>query len=149
MTVFRFLSTSIHHQLTTLLFWAGLALVIISLGACSHWRESYLNDAVEEATQDDIIAKLGEPWRKKESLLNGESTWIYRYTLTKSELDPMGVNTLGKGVTQAANTAASLVGGGDKNLAVDKPQCFHYVLTFDQSKILQSWIRESCADTSL
>lgn len=149
MTVFRLFSTSTPRQRTTYFLWAGLALVIISMGACSHWRESYLKGAVEEATQDDIVAKLGEPWRKKESLLNGGSTWIYRYTLTKSELDPMGFNTLGKGVTQAANTAASLVGGGDKNLAVDKPKCFHYVLTFDQSKILQSWIRESCADTSL
>ncbi len=149
MIVFRFLSTSTHRYLMPLLFWTGLALVLLSLGACSHWRDSYLKGAVEEATQDDIVAKFGEPWRKKESLLNGDSTWIYRYTLTKDELDPMGVNTLGKGVTQVANSAASLVGGGDPNLAVNKPKCFHYVLTFDQSKILQRWIRESCSSTSL
>ncbi len=147
--MFRFFSTNTQGQLTTWLLWAGLALAISSLGACSHWRESYLKGAVEEATQEDILAKLGEPWRKKESLLNGDSVWIYRYTLTKSELDPMGVNTLGKGVTQAANAAASLVGGGGSNLGVDKPECFHYILTFDQSKVLQNWIRESCADTSL
>lgn len=134
---------------TTLLLWSSLAVVIISLSACTHWRDSYLKGAVEEATQDEIVAKLGEPWRKKDSLLRGESTWIYRYTLTKSELDPMGVNTLGKGVTQAANTAASMIGQGDANLAVDKPQCFHYVLTFDQSKILKDWVRESCSSTSL
>jgi len=149
MIAFRFFSTSIKRPLTTLLFWAALTIVLLSLGACSHWRDSYLKGAVEEATQEDIVAKLGKPWRKKESLLNGDSTWIYRYALTKSELDPMGVNTLGKGVTQAANAAASLVGGGGSNLAVDKPKCFHYVLTFDQAKILQSWIRESCADSSL
>lgn len=132
-----------------LFIWIALGSIILLLGACSHWRESYLKDAVEEATQDDIVAKLGEPWRKKDSLLNGESTWIYRYTLTKSDLDPMGVNTLGKGVTQAANTAASLIGKGDSNLAVDKPQCFHYVLTFNQSKVLKNWVRELCTSTSL
>lgn len=148
MIPFRFFSTSTKYPLMTLLFWTTLTIVILSLGACSHWRDSYLKGAVEEATQDDIVAKLGEPWRKKESLLNGDSTWIYRYTLTKDELDPMGVNTLGKGVSQVANSAASLVGGGDPNLVVNKPKCFHYVLTFDQSKILQHWIRESCASTS-
>lgn len=148
MIVHRVLLTSTTRHLRTLLFWATLTIVILSLGACSHWRDSYLKGAVEEATQDDIVAKLGEPWRKKESLLNGDSTWIYRYTLTKDELDPMGVNTLGKGVTQVANSAASLVGAGDPNLTVNKPKCFHYVLTFDQSKILQRWIRESCASTS-
>jgi len=149
MTVRRFHSTSTTRLLTTSLFWATLTIVILSLGACSHWRESYLKGAVEEATQDDIVAKLGEPWRKKESLLNGDSTWVYRYTLTKGELDPMGVNTLGKGVTQAANAAASLVGGGDPNIRVDKPKCFHYVLTFDPAKILRRWIRESCTSTPL
>ncbi len=149
MIVFRFFSNSIPRHLVSLIFLTVLALVMLSLGACNHWRDSYLKGAVEEATQDDVVAKLGEPWRKKESLLNGDSTWIYRYTLTKDELDPIGVNTLGKGVTEVANSAASLVGGGDPNLVVNKPKCFHYVLTFDQSKILKDWIRESCSSTSL
>ncbi len=148
--LFRFTSrTTTRSQLTALAFCSALAIIVLSLGACNHWRDSYLDDAVEEATQDDIVAKFGEPWRKKESLLKGESTWIYRYALTKSELDPMGVNTLGKGVTQVANTAASMIGKGDPNLGVDKPQCFHYVLTFDQSKVLKEWVRESCTNTSL
>jgi hypothetical protein len=146
--LFRVFSTRT-HSLAPLWLWLVLIGVMTSLGACTHWRDSYLKGAVEEATQEDVMTKLGEPWRKKDSLLNGESTWIYRYTLTKSELDPMGVNTLGKGVTQAANTAASLIGQGDANLKVDKPRCFHYLLTFDSSKILKHWVRESCADTSL
>ena len=132
-----------------LLLWGSLASLIISLAACSHWRESYLKGAVEEATQDEIVAKLGKPWRTKDSLLNGESTWVYRYTLTKSELDPMGVNTLGKGVSKAANNAASIIGKGNQNLTLDKPQCIHYVLTFSPSKVLKNWIRESCSSTSL
>ena len=137
------------QYLRNLLLWGSLASVIGLLAACSHWRESYLKEAVEEATQDDIVAKLGEPWRKKNSLLNRESTWIYRYTLTKSELDPMGINTLGKSVTNAANSAASMIGRANENLTSDKPQCFHYVLTFNPSKVLKNWARESCTSTSL
>ena len=137
------------QYLSNLLLWGSLASIVGSLAACSHWRESYLKEALEKATQDDIVAKLGEPWRKKYSLLNGESTWIYRFTLTKSELDPMGINTLGKGVTNAANSAASMIGRGNENLTSDKPQCFHYVLTFNPSKVLKNWAREACTSTSL
>ena len=137
------------QYLRNLLLWGSLASVIGLLAACSHWRESYLKEAVEEATQDEIVAKLGEPWRTKDSLLNGESTWVYRYTLTKSELDPMGVNTLGKGITQAAATAAEMIGQTNRAQAQDKPQCFHYVLTFNPSKVLKNWARESCTSTSL
>ncbi len=147
--LFHFRLPPTHRFLPTLLLWAGLAMLIVSLGACSHWRDSYLKSAVEEATQDDIVAKFGNPWRKKESLLHGESTWIYRYTLTKSELDPMGFNTLGRGVSQVTNSAASMLGKGDTTLGSDKPQCFHYLLTFDQAKILTDWVREPCTPTSL
>lgn len=147
--LFHFRLPPTHRFLPTLLLWAGLAMLIVSLGACSHWRDSYLKSAVEEATQDDIVAKFGNPWRKKESLLHGESTWIYRYTLTKSEIDPMGFNTLGRGVSQVTNSAASMLGKGDSTLGSDKPQCFHYLLTFDHDKILTDWVRESCTSTSL
>ena len=147
--LFSFRPLPPHSHLTTLILWTSLVMITLSLGACSHWRDSYLKGAVEEATQEDIVAKLGEPWRKKESLLKGESTWIYRYTLTESELDPMGFNTLGKGVSEATNAAASMIGQGDPNQTSDKPECFHYLLTFDQSKILTDWVRESCASTPL
>ena len=130
--------------------WVLTLLLICGLvTGCSHWRESYLNSSVEEATQEEIEAKLGKPWRLKTSLLNGETTWIYRYTLTSGDLDPMGVNTVGRGVSAAANTAASLIGKGNSDLVVDKPQCFHYLLTFHESQVLKSWAREPCADTAL
>jgi len=116
---------------------------------CSHWRESFLNGAVEEATEEQVEAKLGKPWKTKTSLLNGETTWIYRYTLTSGDLDPMGLNTVGRGVSAAANTAASMIGKGDDKLIKDKPECFHYILTFSESKVLKSWVREPCADTNL
>ena len=138
------------QYLSNLLLWGSLASIIGSLTACSHWRESYLKKAVEEATQDDIVTKLGEPWRKRDSLLNGESTWIYRYTLTKSELDPMGMNNIGKGISEAANNAASMIGkGGNQGRPKAKLQCFHYVLTFNPSKVLKNWTRESCTSASL
>ena len=126
-----------------LLFMCGL------LTGCSHWRESYFNKAVEDATQDQIEAKLGKPWRTKTSLLNGETTWIYRYSLTSGDLDPMGINTVGRSVSAAANTAASMIGKGGDQLIIDKPQCFHYILTFHETKVLKNWIREPCADTDL
>jgi len=127
----------------------SLLVILILLTGCSHWRESYLNSSVEEATQEQIEAKLGKPWRSKTSLLNGETTWIYRYTLTSGDLDPMGVSTVGRGVSAAANTAASLIGKGNSSLATDKPRCFHYLLTFHESTVLKSWVREPCADTPL
>lgn len=147
--LFRFYSLPPNRHLFTFIIWLCLAIMTLSLGACNHWRESYLKGAVEEATQEDVVAKLGEPWRKKESLLKGGSTWIYRYTMTKSEIDPMGFNTLGKGVSQTANSVAAMIGKGDPTLGGDKPKCYHYLLTFDQSKILTDWVRESCANTSL
>ena len=146
------ISRRLKQYLNNLLLWGSFVSIIGALIACSHfshWRESYLKKAVEEATQDDIVTKLGEPWRKRDSLLNGESTWIYRYTLTKSELDPMGMNNIGKGISEAANSAASMIGKGNQGLPKDKPECFHYVLTFNPSKILKNWIRESCTSTSL
>ena len=130
--------------------WVVVLLIICGISTgCSHWRESYLDGCVEEATQEQIEAKLGKPWRFKTSLLNGETTWIYRYSLTSGDLDPMGMNTVGRGVSAAANTAASMIGKGDNNLVTDKPQCFHYLLTFHESKVLKNWVREPCADTEL
>ena len=126
-----------------------LLVFFITLHGCSHWRESYLKGAVEEATEEQVEAKLGKPWRTKTSLLNGETTWIYRYSLTSGDLDPMGINTVGRSVSAAANTAASLIGRGDDKLVKDKPECYHYILTFHESKVLKSWVREPCADTDL
>lgn len=138
-----FMLSKTAQYLLSLLLFLGL------FHGCSHWRESYLRSAVEDATEEQIEAKLGKPWRTKTSLLNGETTWIYRYTLTSSDLDPMGVNTLGRSVSAAANSAASLIGKGDDKLVKDKPECFHYILTFHESKVLKSWVREPCADTDL
>ncbi len=128
--------------------------LILFLPACSSSRESYLKDALQKASQEEIIEQLGEPWKKKTSLLKGQSRWIYRYALTQDELDPMGVDMLGRSVFQATESVGSMIGfGGNSGNPLDpsvRPHCFHYILTFDEAtRILQRWVREACADTDL
>ena len=134
--------------------WPIVLFLILSLPACSSWREAYLKDALKEASQEEIIEQFGEPWKKKTSLLKSQSTWIYRYALTQEEIDPMGVDQLGRNVFQASESMGSMIGlGGNTNNPLNpgsKPLCVHYILTFDDTtKILQRWVREACADTNL
>ncbi len=134
--------------------WPLAALLILSLAACSSGRESYLKGAMENATQQEVVERLGEPWKKKTSVLRGQSTWIYRYALTQDELDPMGVNKLGRSVFKATQGVTAMMGlGGGANNPLNpstRPRCYHYILTFDDTtKILQRWTREACADTDL
>ena len=134
--------------------WPLAVLLILSLAACSSGRESYLKGALENATQEEVVERLGEPWKKKTSVLRGQSTWIYRYALTQDELDPMGVNKLGRGVFEATQGVTAMMGlGGGSNNPLNpstRPRCYHYILTFDDAtKILQRWTREACADTDL
>ncbi len=127
--------------------WMAVLILGLVLPACSHWRESYLQSGVQNISQDDVIDRFGEPWKKKDSILNGQATWIYRYALTEDELDPLGVNALRQGMRQATDTLALTQeeNAGPKN----RPKCFHYILTFDKTKILNHWGREECATTSL
>ncbi len=119
------------------------------LPACSHWRESYLKGAIRNVSQDKVIDRLGEPWKKKISIVNGQTIWIYRYALTEDELDPMGVNALGQGMLQATDMLGALIGGGGDVDQSNRPKCFHYLLTFDNTDVLKHWEREECAATSL
>ena len=129
--------------------WMIMLILGLSIPACSHWRESYLDDALRTVSQDKIIDRLGEPWKKKSSIINGQSTWIYRYSLTDDELDPMGVNALGQGIRQTTDTVGALIRGGGNAGRKNELQCFHYVLTFDKAGVLTRWRREECANTSL
>lgn len=133
--------------------WPMALFLALSLAACSSGRESYLNGALEEATPEDVVERLGEPWRKKTSALRGESTWIYRYALTQDELDPMGVDKLGRSVFKATEGVTAMMGLGGGANPLDpgaRPHCYHYILTFDDdTRILQRWMREACADTDL
>ena len=129
----------------------GFCLMTLSLllMSCSHPRESFLRDAIEEATQDDIMAEWGEPLRSKTSLLHGETVWIYRFVMTEKEMDPSGLKSISGGVTSAANAAASILGRGPQAGDGDKPICFHYLLTFNKSQVLQDWERVTCAQHPL
>ena len=134
--------------------WPLVLLLLLSLPACSSSRESYLKGALKNATQEEIVEQLGEPWKIKTSLLKGQSRWIYRYALTQDELDPMGVDKLGRSVFQATESVTAMMGlGGGSGNPLNpgtRPHCFHYVLTFDDAtKVLQRWVREACADTDL
>lgn len=134
--------------------WPVMLFLVLSLPACSSSRESYLKGALEEATQEDVVEQLGEPWKKKTSLLKGQSRWIYRYALTPDELDPMGVDKLGRSMFSAVEDMGAMMGlGGKPGNPLNpgtKPLCFHYILTFDETtRILQHWTREACADTDL
>ena len=123
-----------------------LSLLLVS---CSHPRDSFLNGAVEEASQDDIKASWGEPIRSKTSLLHGETIWIYRYVMTEKELDPTGLKTFSGGVAGVVNAAASMIGKAPDPGKKDKPLCFHYLLNFNKAHILKDWKRETCAQTPL
>ncbi len=126
-----------------------LIFIWLAVAACSHWREAFLDDGINEATQEEVVKTLGKPWRTKTSLLNGKTTWTYRYVLTESELDPLDLGVIGRGVTKVADAAASMIGRSDSQGNREKPICIHYLLTFDKRKTLQDWKREDCSGTPL
>lgn len=92
-------------------------LVAAMLSSCTPWRSSYLIQVNNHATQDDIVVKLGPPDRKQ-PLSDGREIWAYRYT-------------------------GSSVYGNQGNV-YGSSSCREYILTFDQSKILRDWVRQSC-----
>lgn len=131
-----------------LLVW-GFAIPCLLLVSCSLPREAYFKDSVDEVTQDEVEKELGKPVRTKTFHLNGETVWTYRYVMTESELDRTGFKSLNNSINTVGDTVASLVGGGGPKRKGDKPICIHYLLTFDRSKILKDWKRESCSETPL
>ena len=116
------------------------ALLVISLCcfmvSCAPWRDNYLDSGIGMLTQPAVKGKLGKPHIVNDPLLSPETTWMYRYTLTESELDPWGVKTFGKG-------AGSVLGGGN-GPSHEKIYCFVYVLVFDKDGVLRQWEREVC-----
>jgi len=126
--------------------WWGLVLLLcLVLGACSYWRDAYLNDGVGEVTEDEVREKWGNPHIMKASLLDDETTWSYRFVLTEGEMDPMGLSSIGKDVSAIGNQAASIIGKGPKGgPAPERVKCFRYNLIFNQEKILKTWNREPC-----
>jgi hypothetical protein len=56
--------------------WA-LSLALLTLGSCTGWRVAYLRSAVDQATQQDVMARLGPP-DSTEDLTAGGTAWTYR-----------------------------------------------------------------------
>ena len=122
----------------------SLVLMVI-LMSCDHWRDDFFDDGVDEMTQEDVRKKLGKPHIVKDPFLSDETTWIYRYGVAESEMNPMGVKTIGQGINVLADTAASLIGKGDgSSKQRERVLCVRYVLTFDKNKVLREWTREPC-----
>jgi hypothetical protein len=115
----------------------------LSQVSCSHWREAYLNDSLGHATQEDIREKLGPPHMAKESLLDGDAVWSYRYALTERELHPWNIRYAAKGAAELGNSAAALIGKGQEG-STERIDCYRYDLKFDQTKVLRQWKREPC-----
>lgn len=137
-----------HQWKNKFLVW-GLTILCLLLSSCNLQREAYFKDSVDEATQDDVEKELGKPVRTKTFHLDGETIWTYRYVMTETEMDRSGFKSLNEGINSVGDAVASLVGGPVAKRKGDKPVCIHYILTFDRSKILKDWKRESCAETPL
>lgn len=104
--------------------------------SCAPWRDRYFDSGVDELTQPEVKKKFGKPHIVNDPLLSDETTWMYRYTLSESDLDPWGIMTFGK-------EAGSVLSGPEAVLR-EKVYCYVYVLTFDKAAVLRDWKREPC-----
>ncbi len=96
----------------SILSWALFGMV-----SCTPWEVTYLEKAVDHATQAEVTRRFGSPHSTK-ALPAGGSAWTYQYR--GSAVGPMG--------------------GVDTGNAY----CREYVLTFDQKDVLRSWTRQQC-----
>ena len=111
----------------------GLCMLLMS---CAPWRDSYFDGGVDELTQSEVREKMGKPHRVDDPLLSDETTWMYRFTLSESDLDPWGVETFGK--------EAGSVFNGLEGVLREKVYCYVYALKFDKEAVLRQWNRELC-----
>ncbi len=94
-----------------------LGFMLFGVAACTPWEVTYLEKAVNQASQEEVAQRFGSPHSTAASSTN-EFEWIYRYR--GSTIGPMG--------------------GFDTG---DAP-CREYVLTFDQQGTLRNWKRRQC-----
>lgn len=104
--------------------------------SCAPWRDNYFDSGVGVLTQPEVKTKLGKPHIVNDPLLSDETTWMYRYVLTESDLDPWGIKTFGK--------EAGSVLSGPEGVLREKVYCYVYALTFDKEAVLRKWNRELC-----
>jgi len=132
----------------TLLVFLKFCVVVFAgflLMSCSHWRDRYFDAAVDEQTQFEVREKFGKPHIVEHSLLDKNTTWVYRVAIPEGELDPSGLKGLGSGVAEVGEAVASLVGKGDQSGAPrERIVCLRYELLFDEERILRKWTRKFC-----
>jgi hypothetical protein len=58
--------------------WAGVALLMLLVGACATQQESYLKDNVNQVSQDAVAKRFGPPHHQQE-LGTGEAVWGYQF----------------------------------------------------------------------
>ena len=136
MTAEPFLRTTALSVSTRLFCPLLMGFLVFLLAGCAPWRDSFLEEGKGTLTQTMVREKLGKPHKVKDPILTDETTWMYRFTLTESELDPLGIKTFGK---QAGGLFGNKPPGGD-----EKIYCYTYTLTFDKEEILRHWEREEC-----
>jgi hypothetical protein len=106
----------------------SLALLVLVLSACA-WQRSYLQGAVDRATQAEVAERLGPPhaaW----TLTTGETLWTYQYGVPRAS-EWGGVTIVGPGLTFGSGSA-----------------CTEYVLLFDRQQMLRAWLRQACRPTT-
>lgn len=99
-------------------WWIGtLSSVLVGLIACTPWEVTYLEKAVDHATQAEVTDRFGSSHATK-ALSTGGSEWTYQYR--GSAVGPMG------------------------GIDTGSVSCREYILTFDQKGILRNWKRQRC-----
>jgi hypothetical protein len=59
--------------------WSGVVLLMVMLTACAAWQETYLTQALNQATQDEVVRTLGPPHLSRD-LASGDAVWSYGFT---------------------------------------------------------------------
>lgn len=96
--------------------WLLSSLIALALLSCTPWREAYLREAVNRATQDDVTKRLGPPHSTRE-LTTGATVWTYQYRYA----------TLSRGGHISGHS-----------------YCKEYILTFEREGSLREWRVQDC-----
>lgn len=89
--------------------------VLCACAAAGPWPAHYLNEKMDHATQDEILAQLGRPY-ETHALPGGGVTWHYHQRRGRPMIGAHGT-----------------IGGSGIS------ECGEYILRFDPSGVLRAW----------
>lgn len=95
----------------------AVVLVLQGCGLLSTRQVTYLEQATDRATQEEVLQEFGEPVEQR-TLDDGSTELTFRYS----------------GVSMAMMLPTDITAG----------YCVEYVVTFDADKILRHWVRQDC-----